>query len=136
LRLTVTGLVAVGDFEKPLLKLPQKPYRSTKAQNLHFCPYCYKPLLAEVAVNLQGLKFIKSKRMKAIEMLELTKKYADKYSEEAKTSLVRNNHMNEIKKDEDIDQRIIDAVLVDFINFIGVKHGIDYALYTSDLRKS
>jgi len=93
-------------------------------------------LLAEVAVNLQGLKLIKSKRMKAIEMLELTKKYADKYSEEAKTSLVRNNHMNEIKKDEEIDQRVIDAVLVDFINFIGVKHGIDYALYTSDLRKS
>lgn len=73
--------------------------------------------------------------MNAIEMLELIKKYADKYSEEAKTSLVRNNHMNEIK-DEEIDQRVIDAVLVDFINFIGVKHGIDYALYTSDLRKS
>lgn len=74
--------------------------------------------------------------MKAIEMLELTKKYADKYSEEAKISLVRNNHMNEIKKNEEIDQRVIDAVLVDFINFIGVKHGIDYALHTSDLRKS
>jgi hypothetical protein len=44
--------------------------------------------------------------------------------------------MNEIKKDEEIDQRVIDAVLVDFINFIGVKHGIDYALYTSDLRQS
>ena len=44
--------------------------------------------------------------------------------------------MNEIKKDEEIDQKVIDAVLVDFINFIGFKHGIDYALYTSDLRKS
>jgi len=73
--------------------------------------------------------------MKSIEMLELTKKYADTYSEEAKQSLVRNNHMNEIKKDEEIDQRVIDAVLVDFLNFIGFKHGIDYSLYTSDLRK-
>ena len=72
--------------------------------------------------------------MNVIEMLEITKKHADKYSEEAKASLVRNNHMNEIKKDEDIDQRVIDAVLVDFINFIGTQHGIDYALYTSDLR--
>lgn len=74
--------------------------------------------------------------MKAIEMLELTKKYASEYSEGAKASLVRNNHMNGIKKDEEVDQRVIDAVLVDFINFIGVKQGIDYALYTSDLRNS
>ena len=32
-----------------------------------------------------------------------------------------------------IRQDVIDAVLVDFINYIGVKSGIDYALYTSDL---
>ena len=73
--------------------------------------------------------------MNVIEMLERTKKYADEYSIEAKTSLIRNNHMNEIKNEE-IDQKIIDAVLVDFINFIGLKHGVDYALYTTDLRKS
>lgn len=73
--------------------------------------------------------------MNAIETLGTLKKYADEYSEQAKKTLVRNNHMNEIKKHEDIDQRVIDAVLVDFINYIGVHHGIDYALYTSDLRK-
>jgi hypothetical protein len=48
------GLVAVGVFEKLLLNALPQPNRSTKAQNLHFCPYCYKPLLAEVAVNLEG----------------------------------------------------------------------------------
>ena len=73
--------------------------------------------------------------MKAIEMLELTKKYADGYSKESKTSLVRNNHMNEILESQQIEQKVIDAVLVDFINYIAVKHGIDYAIYTSDLRK-
>ena len=36
------------------LNIAPQPNISTKAQNLHFCPYCYKPLLAEVAVNLQG----------------------------------------------------------------------------------
>lgn len=72
--------------------------------------------------------------MKAIDMLELTKGYADKYRKEAQLSLERNNHMNEIKSGEMVQQRHIDAVLVDFINYIGVKHGIDYALYTKDLK--
>ena len=72
--------------------------------------------------------------MKAIEMLELTKGYADKYRKEAQQSLERNNHMNEIESGEMVQQRHIDAVLVDFINYIGVKHGIDYALYTKDLK--
>lgn len=50
----VSGLVAVGGFIALLLNIAPQPNRSAKAQNLHFCPYCYKPLLAEVAVNLQG----------------------------------------------------------------------------------
>ena len=72
--------------------------------------------------------------MKAIEMLEFTKVYADKYRAEAQQSLKRNNHMNDIEEDEMVQQRHIDAVLVDFINYIGVKQGIDYALYTKDLK--
>ena len=42
--------------------------------------------------------------------------------------------MNQIEDGEQVQQRIIDAVLVDFINYIGVKHGIDYAMYTKDLK--
>lgn len=34
-----------------------------------------------------------------------------------------------------VDSEIVDAILVDFINFVGIKSGIDYALYTSDLNK-
>jgi hypothetical protein len=69
--------------------------------------------------------------MKAIEMLELTKDHAVEYRKEAQQSLERNNHMNEIESCELVQQRHIDAVLVDFINYIGFKHGIDYALYTN-----
>jgi hypothetical protein len=43
--------------------------------------------------------------------------------------------MNEIEEGELVYQRHIDAVLVDFINYIGVKNGVDYALYTSDFEK-
>jgi hypothetical protein len=72
--------------------------------------------------------------MKAIEMLELTKGHAVEYRKEAQQSLERNNHMNEIESGELVQQRHIDAVLVDFINYIGSKQGIDYALYTGDLK--
>jgi hypothetical protein len=75
-------------------------------------------------------------KMTKLELLKLIEARAKEYSAEARSSLVRNNHMNEIKKDEEIDQRVIDAVLVDFINYIGVTQGVDYGLYTSDLRKS
>lgn len=43
----------------------------------------------------------------------------------------RNNHMHAIK--DAPAQDIIDAVLVGFINDIGIMQGIDYALYASDL---
>lgn len=72
--------------------------------------------------------------MKAIELLQITEGLAKDYIKEAQQSLKRNNHMNEIEGGELVQQRHIDAVLVDFINYIGVKHGIDYALYTKDLK--
>jgi hypothetical protein len=71
--------------------------------------------------------------MKALEVLEKTADYAKKYRSEAQQSLERNNHMNQIEDGEQVQQRIIDAVLVDFINYIGVKHGIDFGMYTKDL---
>jgi hypothetical protein len=32
-----------------------------------------------------------------------------------------------------IDQKTVDAILVDFINYIGVDQHVDYGLYTRDL---
>ncbi len=71
--------------------------------------------------------------MKAIEVLEKATDYAKKYRSEAQKSLERNRHMNQIEEGEQVQQRIIDAVLVDFINYVGMKHGIDYGIYTKDL---
>ena len=71
--------------------------------------------------------------MKAIEVLEKSTDYAKKYRKEAQQSLERNRHMNQIEEGEQVQQRIIDAVLVDFINYVSMKHGIDYGIYTKDL---
>lgn len=43
--------------------------------------------------------------------------------------------MNDVPKTETVSQKVVDAVLVDFINYIGVKHCVDYGLYTSDLSR-
>ena len=71
--------------------------------------------------------------MKLQQLNQLTEN-AKEYKLIAKDSVKRNKHMNQGIDDFDIiRQAVIDAVLVDFINYIGVKSGIDYALYTSDL---
>lgn len=56
------------------------------------------------------------------------------YSKEAPTSLTRNGHLTGLGK-RAVSQQVIDAVLVDFINWIGVQQGIDYAMNARDLRQ-
>ena len=73
--------------------------------------------------------------MNKIDLADLLIKRAKEYSKDAQNSLVRNNHMNEIEEGEVVQQRIIDAVIVDYINFIGNKMCMDIALYTEDLKK-
>lgn len=72
--------------------------------------------------------------MTAIELLPLLVEDAKKYRISASESIERNRHMNDILKGEFIEQSYIDAVLVDFINSIASTYGIDYALYTKDLK--
>lgn len=72
--------------------------------------------------------------MTKIEYLETLTKFAKDYRIKAMSSIERNAHMN-CHTGAEISQDNIDALLVDFINFIGVRNGIDYALYTSDLSK-
>ena len=65
---------------------------------------------------------------------------AAEYSEECLDSIQRNDHMNNIdieymKNFIGVDLKIlIDAILVDFVNCIGAFQGLDWALYTRDLK--
>jgi hypothetical protein len=73
--------------------------------------------------------------MSTIELLEKLKKHADEYSQDAQASTARNRHMNNLEHGELIQKRHTDAVIVDFINHIAMKHGVDFGLYTDDLGK-
>jgi hypothetical protein len=69
------------------------------------------------------------------EMLDYITGCAKDYRLECKESIIRNSHMNELdESDFDIDQKYIDAILVDFVNYIGAEQCLDWGLYTKDLK--
>ena len=72
--------------------------------------------------------------MDIYEVLKALTNYAKMYVKDGVKSVNRNSHMNEIKN-EGINQKQLEAVIVDYINYIGARNGVDYALYTSDLKK-
>ena len=81
--------------------------------------------------------------MSKIDLLKLITTDAKNYCDDAAESLERNTHMNDLSFEElkqflalgpVISQKIIDALLVDFINSVAANQGVDYGLYTSDLR--
>lgn len=64
-------------------------------------------------------------------MVEFAKEYIKR---DAIASIRRNSHMNNCCDKKYIDQDVVDAVLVDYINFTAMKMCMDWGLYTKDLR--
>lgn len=48
-------------------------------------------------------------------------------------SVKRNSHMNDYHG-EHVTPEAVDAILVDFVNFVGGRRGLDLGLYTKDLQ--
>lgn len=67
------------------------------------------------------------------EYLESLAKHAKAYVKNGVKYVKQNCHMNEITPDDNITQEQMEAVVVDFINFVGARQGVDFAMYTSDL---
>ena len=67
------------------------------------------------------------------DLLEILDRFAEDYRKDAIDSIKRNNHINEVTKQ--LNQKDIDAVLVGFINYIAMNHGVDYALRTKDFNQ-
>lgn len=49
-------------------------------------------------------------------------------------SIKRNKHMNNFR-DESINLDAIDAILVDFVNYMCILQGVDLGLYANDLKE-
>ena len=72
--------------------------------------------------------------MTKIDLLNMLSNEAKTYCPNAVETVIRNGHMNEFKGDG-ISQSAVDALIVDFINFVASGQGIDYGMYTKDLRE-
>ena len=66
-------------------------------------------------------------------LLKIIEQNGRGYYKDCPRSIIRNNHMNNLKGNEQIDKNIVEAVIVDFINFIGCRQGLDYGMYVKDL---
>lgn len=97
----------------------------------------------EIAIlNLELCSYKECKRMTNGELLNLLTEEAKKYHRKALSSVERNWHMNNLSskdlqrliKNQQLTQDLIDALLVDFINFIGVGLCVDYGLYTKNIQ--
>jgi hypothetical protein len=67
------------------------------------------------------------------ELLTLLTNFAKDYHLDGTKSVIHNAHMNRLSYEETVEQKVLDAVLVDFINYIGSRYGVDYGLYTKNL---
>lgn len=74
--------------------------------------------------------------MTKLQLLEYLERIAKEYRTECRDSLIRNSHMNDLKGECEVDQKVVDAILVDFVNMIGVDQGVDYGLYTRDIKNA
>lgn len=69
------------------------------------------------------------------ELLEYLERTAKEYRLGCRESVIRNSHMNDLGGECEVDQKVVDAILVDFINKVGADQWVDYGLYTKDLRE-
>lgn len=77
----------------------------------------------------------KPRGISRLQFIEHITEAIEKYRLDSNSSIHRHSHMNDIEPEDYVEQRIVDAILVDFVNFIAGKMGVDYGIYTRDLKK-
>ena len=66
------------------------------------------------------------------ELLDYLAEMAVEYAPKCDDSITRNVHMNGLYENT-LVQEEIDAILIDFVNYIGTDQGLDYGMYVKDL---
>lgn len=74
-------------------------------------------------------------KMNRGELIGWIKDRAVEYRKVATNSVARNHHMNALGGHCRLTQDEVDALLTDFVNYCGVRQGVDYAMYTEDFAK-
>lgn len=78
--------------------------------------------------------WIKNNCLTSGDLIDILIKDAQGYIPGSVASIKRNKHMNNCERKK-IDQEVVDAVIVDYLNYVASKYGMDLGLYTKDLRE-
>ena len=68
------------------------------------------------------------------ELCQMLENRAREYRIDAKKSIKRSKHMHECRE-RHIKQKVIDAMLVDFINYVALSQCMDLGLYTHHIKE-
>lgn len=92
--------------------------------------------ISDVLVLADSTLTDQPKNISRLSFIKHVEEIARKYIPKALDSVFRNSHMNEMmprREDVIVNQLFVDAIMVDFINYVGNEMGVDYGMYTSDL---
>lgn len=81
------------------------------------------------------IDWINKNCLTAGDLIDILIKDAQGYAPGSVASIKRNKHMNNCEGKK-IDQDVVDAVIVDYLNYIASRYGMDLGLYVKDLREN
>jgi hypothetical protein len=73
--------------------------------------------------------------MLTTELLDMLIRHAKEYRVDRLSSLARNTHMHDVTLEAlaATSPDVLDAVMVDYLNFVAARQGVDLGLYAEDL---
>lgn len=130
--------------DAPLRQAVKKSFFDTFSRNAHICMSGWGSNSVDEAKKDLDRQFIyavketccgkpKLKELTTGELLKTLTNFAKDYVKEAPESVIHNKHMNDLTPRTVVEKRMTDAVVVDFINYIGLQYGVDYGLHTYHL---
>lgn len=69
------------------------------------------------------------------ELFDMLEEYAKEYVPQARESIWRSRHMNDLRRPPKVSQKTIEALIVDFINFVCAGQGGDLGFCTKHLKE-
>ena len=124
-----------GEYRRDRKPIIYTGYRIIESQKLYKSRHTrFKPTQQEIKTMVEEIEEKRDPMTKG-EFLSMMTDYASLYRENGKENIEMNKHLHDLN-DEQIDKievSEIEAILADFICWVGYNWGVDYALRACDL---
>ena len=111
------------------------PNKEGLSRKIHACVECWGNIHTWIeTTRLPMDAHSEDNKMSGGDYIKLLDEFAVGYCKNNPAkSVIRNKHMNELIGDEIITKNIAEAIVVDFVNYVGTKLNLDHGLYTGNL---